>query len=183
MQVIQILRSDFRYGDVVNIDFLLSDKVQQQIERPFIHRDVNLVRCCHTHAPFMSSPAAWPPGLCCPQPSALRTPAQDLQLQFAFSAIQKPLRAHATLFRAKHFARASNPRPEAREPFPDSFYSPAAVPGSARSTESNCRTSPSCTRYSQSRQCGSPVPTTSKYPAAKTVYASHTPGKRPDCPD
>src|SRR5216684_3204227 len=43
VQVIQVLRGDFRNLDVVNTHLLLSNQIQQQVEWTFVHRDLNFV--------------------------------------------------------------------------------------------------------------------------------------------
>src|SRR5229473_6288874 len=43
MQIIKILRGNHRNLNVVNIHLLLLDQIQQQVEGPFIHRDLYFV--------------------------------------------------------------------------------------------------------------------------------------------
>src|SRR3989442_8348560 len=44
MQIIKVLRGNHRNLNVVNIHLLLLDQIQQQVQRPLIHRDLYFVR-------------------------------------------------------------------------------------------------------------------------------------------
>ena len=76
-----------RDGDVVNIDFLLANQIEQQIERPLIHREVNFVR-----APWLATLFH----IISSRPQKLRqTAAQKFRRAFASSRI--PLRERVPL--------------------------------------------------------------------------------------
>src|SRR5207302_1829707 len=43
MQIIEVLRGDFRDSNVVDIHLLLFDQIQQQVQRPFVHGNLDFV--------------------------------------------------------------------------------------------------------------------------------------------
>ena len=44
VQVIEILLGDLGDGNVVDVHLLLANQIEQKIERPFVHRQIDAIR-------------------------------------------------------------------------------------------------------------------------------------------
>ena len=43
VQVIEILLGDFGDGNIVDVHLLLANQIEQEIERPFVHRQIDAI--------------------------------------------------------------------------------------------------------------------------------------------